>query len=256
MPRHWHEEVEILRVLEGEFPIDIDDERFVLKAHDAVYIASGRLHGGTPLGCVYECVVFDMRLILGGAGGACKQSLSEIMHRRVDVTPFLPADSELVKRVIEPMFECLAQDCEGVALITTGCLYQLMGEVYRRHCFTLREDDTDHETRNVLRLKRVFELIESEYRSPPTLDRLSAVVGMTPKYFCRFFKQATRMTPMDYVSRYRIEMACYEMAATDKNVTEIAMDMGYANLNYFIRCFKKHKGVTPRQYQRSIHPHA
>lgn len=112
----------------------------------------------------------------------------------------------------------------------------------------------DRESRNVLKLKTVFELMENRLDHPPTLRELSASIGMSPKYFCRFFKLATHQTPMEYLSYYRIEQACLEMATTDKNVTEIALDLGYGELNYFIRCFKKHKGVTPKKYMDSVRP--
>ena len=50
---------------------------------------------------------------------------------------------------------------------------------------------------------------------------------------------------MDYLNYYRIEAACNEIAATERNLTEIALDAGFSNLNYFIRQFRKYKGVTP-----------
>ena len=81
---------------------------------------------------------------------------------------------------------------------------------------------------------------------------ISAAVGMTPKYFCRFFKEATHRTPMDYVAFYRVEMACYAFAMTDRSVTDVALDMGYADPNYFIRSFKKYKGVTPGHYRQTL----
>ena len=61
---------------------------------------------------------------------------------------------------------------------------------------------------------------------------------------------------MDYLCFYRIEMACYEMAATERNATEIAMDVGFSNLNYFIRMFRRYKGVTPGQYLKRFRAQA
>lgn len=247
MPYHWHEEAEILHVLSGEFPLVIDEEAYRLRAGDVAYIASGRLHGGKPEACVYECVVFDMRLLLK-SNDHCRAAISDVISRRVDVAPLLPAGSRVTRHTILPMFEALREQSDGYALITLGCLFQFVGEVYKQGAYALRPAPPAREARGVLKLKTVFELIESRPSDPPTLAELSASVGMTPKYFCRFFKAATHRTPMDYIGSYRIEQACYEMAATDKNVTEIALDMGYGDLNYFIRCFKKYKGVTPKQY--------
>ena len=251
MPYHWHEEVEILHVLTGEFPLVIDGSACRLRAGDVAYIASGRLHGGTPEGCVYECVVFDMRLLLK-SNDHCRGFISDVISRKVDVSAYLPNGSRVTRHTILPMFEALREHSDGYALITLGCLFQFVGEAYKLRAYTLHDAPPTSEARSVLKLKKVFELIESRVANPPTLSELSACVGMSPKYFCRFFKQATHRAPMDYISFYRIELACYEMAATEKNVTEIALDVGFGDLNYFIRCFKKHKGVTPKRYLTGI----
>ena len=101
-------------------------------------------------------------------------------------------------------------------------------------------------------MSKVFEIIENDYAQPITLEQLSSAVHMTSKYFCRFFKQATHRTPIDYLNYFRVESACYEFASTDKNITEVALDCGFSNSSYFIRLFRKYKGVTPGQYIATI----
>ncbi len=251
MPYHWHEEIEILHIITGEFSLVIDEETYHLRAGDVAYIASGCLHGGTPKDCVYDCIVFDMRLLLK-SNDHCRIFINDIISRKVDVNAHLPAGSKVTRHTILPMFEALREHSDGYALITLGCLFQFVGEVYKFGTYTLHTEPLTNEAANMLKLKKVFELIEGRISDPPTLGELSAGIGMTPKYFCRFFKLATHRTPMDYIGFYRIEQACYEMATTDKNVTEIALDLGYNDLNYFIRCFKKYKGITPKKYLQSI----
>ena len=94
------------------------------------------------------------------------------------------------------------------------------------------------------------EFIEKNYASPITLQELSASVSMSPKYFCRFFSEMTHQTPMDYLNRQRIEQACCQLATTDDSITEIAYRNGFNDLSYFIRTFKKYKGITPGKYKR------
>ena len=57
---------------------------------------------------------------------------------------------------------------------------------------------------------------------------------------------------MNYLNYYRIELACHAMAVTRKNVTEIAFEVGFSDVNYFIRTFKKIKGVTPKRYMKML----
>ena len=251
MPYHWHEEVEILHVLRGMFRLSIGDQLHTLRPGDVAYIASGLLHGGTPEDCVYECVVFDMRLLLK-SNDHCRQCISEVLEGSVSITPHLTCGNPVTQHTVLPMFDALRVRCDGYALITLGCLFQFVGEAYRFGAYRRQEPPQGTDNLKMLKLKKVFELIESRYADPPTLSQLSAAVGMTPKYFCRFFKEATHRTPVDYIAYYRVEMACYAFASTDKNVTEIAMDMGFGDVNYFIRCFRKYKGVTPGHYRSTL----
>ena len=251
MPYHWHDELEILHVIRGAFRLSIGSEVLRLTAGDVAFIASGLLHGGAPEHCEYECVVFDMRLLLK-SNDACRQKISDVLEGRVALHPHLTAGDRGIHRAVLTMFDALRTQCEGYALITLGCLYQFVGEAYRCGAYTQGETPSGADQRRMLKLKQVFELIETRYAEPPTLVQLAASVGMTPKYFCRFFKAATHRTPADYVAYYRVEMACYAFAATDRNATEIALDMGFSDLNYFIRCFRKYKGVTPGRYRQML----
>ena len=76
---------------------------------------------------------------------------------------------------------------------------------------------------------------------------------MNPKYFCRFFRQITLRTPIDYLNYYRIECAREQLAATDASITEVALGCGFNDISYFTKTFKKYMGLTPRQYMKQTY---
>ena len=251
MSFHWHEEVELLRIISGQFTLTLDEEAFRLSPGDVAFIPSGCLHGGTPEEAVYECVVFDMRFLFK-AGDACRRYAGDILHRRIAVTPLFLSGSAAAQAA-GPLFDALRECCPGREPIAIGCLLRLIGEIFRLRLY--REAQNSDDCRRVLQLKRVFELIETEYASPLSLSQLASCANMTPKYFCRFFKEAVHRSPMDYLNFYRVEMACYALAATDCNVTEAALDAGFNDPSYFIRTFRRFKGETPGRYAaRMRHP--
>lgn len=252
MPYHWHEEHELLHVLSGEFDLTLDDDEITLRAGDAAFIAAEQLHSGIPRDCVYECIVFDMRLLLK-CNDHCKQQISSIRHGQIQLRAIYPAADGVIRHTIPPMFRALRDQCPGYELITLGCLFQFLGEVYRHGAYQ-PATAVQGEGRRILQLKQVFELIEADYAAPLTLADMAQTVHMSPKYFCRFFRATTHRTPVDYLNYYRVEMACNEIAATGKSLTEIALDTGFSSLNYFIRQFRKYKGITPGQYQRMLDP--
>ncbi len=252
MPHHWHEEHELLLVRTGEFDLVLDGETITLHTGDVAFIPAEALHGGEPRNCVYECIVFDMRLLLK-CNDHCKQQVSDVRHHRIALQSHFPCNHPVIRHTIAPMFDALRAQCAGWELITLGCLFQFLGEAYKFQAYAQGEPARG-EGKRALQLKRVFELIETDYASHLTLDDLASAVHMTPKYFCRFFKEAVHRTPIDYLNYYRVEAACNEIALADKTLTEIALDCGFGTLNYFIRQFKKYKGVTPGQYLAAMRP--
>ena len=64
MPFHWHRETELLRVLEGQLRLSLDDREYVVSAGELICISEGVIHGGEPENCIYECAVFDPQPLL------------------------------------------------------------------------------------------------------------------------------------------------------------------------------------------------
>ena len=95
----------------------------------------------------------------------------------------------------------------------------------------------------------LLDKIEREYSRKITLAELSEIAQINEKYLCRFFKEFTGQTPIDYINRLRVDRACYEMTVNKLNVTETAYECGFNELSYFSKCFKKYKGVSPGQYR-------
>ncbi len=251
MPYHWHEETEIIHVISGQFSLMLDGVVHVVNADEIVYIASGRLHGGEPQDCVYECVVFDMRLLLKSSVTG-RDFFHDVYSRKLDITPNITLRQEKITRCLLPMFDALGEQVEGCDIIALGSLLTFMGQVRRYGAYITQIGPMDKETRNVLKLKQVFELIESRPSDPPSLKEMASTIGMSPNHFITFFQKATHQKPGQYIGLYRIELACYEMLATEKNLTEIALDLGYYDLSSFIRCFKRYKGISPGEYLKNL----
>jgi AraC-like DNA-binding protein len=70
---------------------------------------------------------------------------------------------------------------------------------------------------------------------------------MSESNFCQYFKKITGCTPVQYFINFKMEKAI-EMLKKE-SVTDVAFDLGYDNISYFILIFKKMYGMTPKQYQ-------
>ncbi len=65
----------------------------------------------------------------------------------------------------------------------------------------------------------------------------------------RLFRRATGLSPLEYYQRRRIHHACARLLANEHNVTQVALDLGFADAAHFSRLFRKYAGLTPRAYR-------
>lgn len=249
MPCHWHPECELIRILEGSFALTAGENLYHLKAGDLVFLQDGTLHGGTPSCCIYECVVFDMKLLLKD-NHICNKQVESIMNHGLLVDQLLPGGDPALMQVAGTLFGAMREKYAGYEFMIQGALYQLFGLILKKNLYTARpQQDTQIDYR-LKQLKQVLRYIEEHYAETITLKDLAALANMNPNYFCRFFRQITQRTPIDYVNYYRIECAGEQLSTTDATITEVALGCGFNNISYFIKAFRKYMGMTPRQYLR------
>ena len=249
MSYHWHVEYEIIRILKGSLSVTLDEKSFTATAGDIIFIHSGILHSGIPEDCVYQCIVFDGNTFLK-YNSVCSTYMQKIIHQEILIYHhFTPKYAEICD-IVNSIFDALWMHPAGYEMTVIGQFYHFFGLVFGNHYYLESLRKTRRDYKRIVQLKQVVEFIEKNYANPITLQELSASVSMSPKYFCRFFSEMTHQTPMDYLNRQRIEQACCQLATTDDSITEIAYRNGFNDLSYFIRTFKKYKGITPGKYKR------
>ena len=97
---------------------------------------------------------------------------------------------------------------------------------------------------------RVF-LLDRSHESIRLLDAAD-VAGLSPFHFHRSFRSAFSETPLELLTRRRLELARELLAHSDRLVTEICLDVGYSSLGTFSLRFKQRFGLSPAQYRRRV----
>ncbi len=141
----------------------------------------------------------------------------------------------------------------GSELTTIGALFDWFGHIYDAEQYSHCEGTALPNAGKVQALKPVLEYIEQNYMEEITLDVLAKQAHISIPYFSRIFRTMTHRTPIEYLTYFRIDRACYYLATTDLPVTEVAYKCGFHDCSYFARTFKKEKGITPKQYQKQCH---
>ena len=249
MNYHWHQEYELIRVLSGELEMTLDERRILMHPGDLVFVHGGVLHSGTPKDCVYECLVFDLN-IFTRHNPVCGVYIQKILDRSALVFDCFEREkfASGVIRVADHIFDAMNRRSPGYEMMVFGELYHFFALIFQDHLYLESVPQTRRGYRKVLQLRKVLDYMDKNYSQPITLDELAAAASMSPKYFCRFFSSMTHRTPMDYLNYQRIEHACYELLTTDISVADAAYACGFGDVSYFIKTFRKYKGVTPGKY--------
>lgn len=249
MMLHWHPEYEILRVNRGKLDVTLDGEPIPVCAGEMLLISGGVTHSGVPHDCVYECLVFDLRRFAAHNHIVSRQ-VEDILERRLTLCQRLPQDAAGLYAMLDGIFTAMRRRQPGYELTVQGGLYQLLGIVVRDGLYRRPAADSRRWKGQQASLKNAVAYIEEHFASPITLDDLARAAGMNRKYFCRFFKEMTHKTPIEYLNCYRVETAGEQLLAGGQTVAEIATGCGFNDMSYFSRMFRRYMGMTPRDYRR------
>ncbi len=102
------------------------------------------------------------------------------------------------------------------------------------------------------KLKQAIAYIHDHLDQNLTLASLSSAVHMSPHYFASLFKQSTKLTPHQYVTKCRIDKAKQLLARHDLTLVEICHSVGFQNQSHFTRVFRQYTTTTPKAYRDAM----
>ena len=101
-------------------------------------------------------------------------------------------------------------------------------------------------------IEKAINYFNANYNKQIVIEDYAEQHLMTPCWFIQNFKQLTKTTPMQYILSLRLTNAMNMLENKTYNVQQIAAAVGYDNALYFSRLFKKHVGMSPSEYRKSL----
>ncbi len=99
-------------------------------------------------------------------------------------------------------------------------------------------------------LNAVLQLIKMQISEKLHLPKIASQVGLSVASLYRLFKRELGISPLEYIVLERIKMAKKLLKDRTIYVKNVSFEVGFDDCNYFIRAFKHHEGITPKQYQQ------
>jgi AraC family transcriptional regulator len=93
--------------------------------------------------------------------------------------------------------------------------------------------------------------IDANVHEPIALASCAREAQLSPFHFLRLFANVLGVTPHQYLVRARLRRAARLLADDQRSITEVALDVGFADLSNFVRTFRRAAGVSPRRFRRA-----
>lgn len=251
MSPHWHPEAELIRVYSGTFELHLNKECYLLGAGDVAIVNPGTLHRGEPTDCVYDCAVFKTEMLCP-PGSSASRYIKPIANQQQLVREVLPfGTAPDVLACVDRLFSALSERPPQYELLVYAALYELFF-ILHRDGLVASGNEGHAKDKQLTHLTRLLDWIDENYTQRITLSSLAKISGFNEKYLCRFFKEYTSYTPIDYINRLRIEKAADDMLSRHMSVTEAAFANGFNDSAYFSKIFRQIKGISPSEFRKGV----
>jgi len=153
---------------------------------------------------------------------------------------------ELAATLNKLVRECMGTSVTKDALVDLA-LQELLVRIVQTQTVQAVHQDKSTPADNALHA--ITKFIRENLNSPINLKALSDKANMSPTSFYRYFKRELGVSPIGFILNEKIKHAKLLLKDPDIQVNEVCFMSGFEDCNYFIRLFKKHEGITPKQYQ-------
>ena len=255
-PWHWHPEIELTLVMEGEIIYQANDSLYHLKAGEGLFCNTNVLHSGQGNGsadCSYLSVTFHPRLLYGYSSSVMQTKyMNHILKSPSLASIHLVSEKDWQRRILEGIEKIRLLNREhpvSEELKIQIVLLQIWQELYEH--VEISETGFAENGRDTERIRRIMEYIQAHYAEKITLEELAEQIHLCRSESCRLFKRYMKESMFDYLLDYRIERSLELLRRPELDVTQIAGQTGFTSPGYFSKIFKRKMGCTPLEYRKN-----
>ncbi|MBQ9131504.1 MAG: helix-turn-helix transcriptional regulator [Clostridia bacterium] len=227
---HFHSNIELCLVLEGEIEVWINDHRRVLKQGELSVAWSYDAHGyRTPKHSVSFSTIIPPRLY--------HEFLSRLKNHRAS-DPFL-SDPALFDQILGWVRAAKRSDDE---LMRKGYIYIILSTLLKN----MRFDEDPAQDPQLP--SQVLLYLNGHFRDNLSLASVAHVLGYHQNYLSYTFKNTLQIGFHQYLTLLRLREAVLLIQAGEKSITECALESGFQSLRTFYRAFQSEFGCSPTAY--------
>lgn len=228
-------------VTEGKGYVEIDGEAFALYPGDAfLYFPLMRQRYYSS-----KDEPWDIRWVHFYGGVRLNEYMAEQGYRR---TPLWTVKTW--KELLAP-FQLLLEEAEAHSFLRGAKLSSLTYSIVTEFMSRAEPYHANRGTETSDRIAKLLPVMRSKAPEPFNLEQWAEKAGVSTYYFCKLFRKTTQMSPIEFVTLCRLQLAKQLLLECgDWTVKRIAEEVGYSNPSYFNKRFMEQEAMTPLAYRR------
>lgn len=222
-------------VLDGKGTLDLNDHKYMISGHQGFIIPPNvisRYQADSEHPWNYIWIHLD------------GYKVAEYLNR-AGITKNQPVFSPTVYEnpIASIMQELLLNNQKELYCI--GKIYELF-ECILEFSSTKTQVEMDQKLQYV---QKIVNYIRLKYSLPIRVDDMAQALGLNRSYLTRLFKEATGLSPREYLFAYRMKMACNMLRKQEIPIQHIAYAVGYSDCFTFSKAFKRYMKMSPSEYK-------
>lgn len=254
MLAHWHDDIEILQVLDGKMISRVNGYDTKLGAGDIIYINARQFHLNytESKDCHYRIIQIHPRIFLSAMP---RNSVIERFLRDMGIHFYVYFGSSRENKDISDLMDLIVsaynekQKFYELDILSFVCrLFKVICKNYNfPDSVYVSLSDTDLEIQ-----RDMMTFIYDHFAEKITLDQIAASGHISRSKCCKMFLQYLSQSPISFLTDYRLKESCYMLAETGKSLSQVAQCCGFSEQSYYNRMFKRKYGCTPLSYRKSF----
>lgn len=252
---HWHPELEITLILEGQMLYKVNQCIYHMKRGEILLGNANVLHAGfmeDMEDCKYVSITFSPKLLYG---------FYESILRKKYVEPFLQNFSIPAVHIdfSQKWHETFARYVRELIELSEkkGSFYEmdvvmLLQKLWKCMLENQPEDVpyTEHSKTERERMRGIMDFLEQNYMNKIQLKDIAQEIHLCESECSRLFKRYMNVSLFTFLQEYRVERSLEFLLSSEDSIMEVAEKSGFTDSNYYAKVFAKVKGCSPQKYRK------
>lgn len=258
LPLHIHEDIEIIYFTEGNAIYEINFKEYLVDSESIIIINKNLVHGAksvnseSPQGIAY---VFDSTILEGSFNDfASSKYISPLIGGQIELPVVIKRDEneeffDYLKNILSNIQKIFEVKKYAYELKIKSDILNFFAHLFE-NSYTKSKIYSEKDILKRKKIEAVFYYIHKNYKKNIGLKELASFLSLSETYFSKFFREYTGYKFIDYLNYYRLTQSSQLLINSSMPITDICYEVGFQNLSYYIKTFKKEFRHTPSDYRK------